>query len=181
MPSCKLQGIGQHFYENSVERVLPKRSPGVKLALQTLNVGQEVDYIHICKILLESDGSCIPNALSDSEKALSDSEKKYYVPVLKACQLKLCNFTGRTSDFRGLCVQHTEIVRATWIGCQEVSCMRCRFSHNRSKYRHRGCTSKTESYADPMHRRCQTYRTAARLGQVRMAVTGLRRSPAPEA
>ena len=40
--------------------------------------------------------------------------------------------------------------------------------------RHIGCTSRNESYAGPMHRRCQTYRTAARLGQVQMAVTELR-------
>ena len=59
MPSCKPHGVRWHF---SVGTVLPKRPPGVKLALQTLNVGQEMDYIHICKILLESDSSCMPNA-----------------------------------------------------------------------------------------------------------------------
>lgn len=47
-------------FENS-EAILPKCAPCVKLALQTLNIGQEVDDVHVRQVLLESNGSCKPN------------------------------------------------------------------------------------------------------------------------
>ena len=36
----------------------PKGTPGIKLTLQTLNIGQKVDDVHVCVILLEGNCSC---------------------------------------------------------------------------------------------------------------------------
>lgn len=100
-----------------VEQVLPKCAPGVKLALQALNVGQEVDDIHVCKILLESNSSCIPKATL--LVAGNDKIRRRRSTWSNTADCKEC----RTSDFRRLCVQHTKVVRATRIGCQKVTCM----------------------------------------------------------
>ena len=103
---------------NRVQVALPKCPPGIKLTLQTFNIGQEVYDVHVCKIFLERNGSCT------AQHTLMSKQQHHLQPDIEWKDTKTATVKKhRTSDFRCLCIQQTEIVRATGISGQQVACM----------------------------------------------------------
>ena len=143
---------------------LPKCTPGVKLALKALHIGQEVDDVHVSKVLLEGNGSCAAATLGLAVQQ---------VPILPGKSGDCAHVVGesfqcRTSNFCSLGIQQAKIVGTTRIGGQQITLKHTQVRQPRLS--ELWCRKQQSLNMSTEPAMVLKYLTAARLDQVQMAV-----------